>query len=178
MRSEPYHDELHTFRGDTEQRRHRRNGGSSCAMDERRCRHDMMMIRWTCIVPSHLSLLFLNSVHCLVIPIMLLGMCALALHLQFLYSQSSYLQISWYWLHPSGRFHFCHCRKQCQLGIVFFYFFAYGFPPFCRVDIFIRILVSSRFCFGYHRVALLFASLNSYLHHIWFVESDLKVNII
>ena len=43
MRSEPYHDELHTFRGDTEQRRHRRNGGSSCAMDERRCRHDMMM---------------------------------------------------------------------------------------------------------------------------------------
>ena len=43
MRSEPYHDELHTFRGDTEQRRHRRNGGSICAMDERRCRHDMMM---------------------------------------------------------------------------------------------------------------------------------------
>ena len=43
MRSEPYHDELHTFRGDTKQRRHRRNGGSSCAMDERRCRHDMMM---------------------------------------------------------------------------------------------------------------------------------------
>ena len=42
MRSEPYHDELHTFWGDTEQRRHRRNGGSSCAMDERRCRHDMM----------------------------------------------------------------------------------------------------------------------------------------
>ena len=31
------------FKGDTEQRRHRRNGGSSCAMDERRCRHDMMM---------------------------------------------------------------------------------------------------------------------------------------
>ena len=43
MRSEPYRDELHTFRGDTEQRRHRRNGGSSCAMDERRCGHDMMM---------------------------------------------------------------------------------------------------------------------------------------
>ena len=42
MRSEPYHDELHTFRGDTKQRRHRRNGGSSCAMDERRCRHDMI----------------------------------------------------------------------------------------------------------------------------------------
>ena len=44
MRSERYHDELHTFRGDTKQRRHHRNGGSSCAMDERRCRHDMMMI--------------------------------------------------------------------------------------------------------------------------------------
>ena len=43
MRSEPYQDELHTFRGDTEQRRHRRNGRSSCAMDERRCRYDMMM---------------------------------------------------------------------------------------------------------------------------------------
>ena len=43
MPSEPYHDELHTFHGDTEQRRHRRNGGSSCAMDERRCRHDMMI---------------------------------------------------------------------------------------------------------------------------------------
>ena len=43
MRSEPYHDELYTFRGDTRQRRHRRNGGSSCAMDERRCGHDMMM---------------------------------------------------------------------------------------------------------------------------------------
>ena len=43
MRSESYHDELHTFRGDTKQRRHRRNGGSSCAMDERRCGHDMMM---------------------------------------------------------------------------------------------------------------------------------------
>ena len=43
MRSEPYHDELHTFRGDTKQRRHRRNGGSSCAMDERRCGQDMMI---------------------------------------------------------------------------------------------------------------------------------------
>ena len=42
MRSEPYHDELYTFRGVTKQRRHRRNGGSSCAMDERRCGHDMM----------------------------------------------------------------------------------------------------------------------------------------
>ena len=47
MRSEPYHDEQHTFRGDTKQRRHRRNGGSSCAMDERCCRHDMMMTRTT-----------------------------------------------------------------------------------------------------------------------------------
>ena len=45
MRSEPYHDDLHTFRGDTKQRRHRRNGGSSYAMDERRCRHDMMITR-------------------------------------------------------------------------------------------------------------------------------------
>ena len=36
-----------TFRGDTEQRRHRINGGSSCAMDERRCRHNMMMIHST-----------------------------------------------------------------------------------------------------------------------------------
>ena len=44
MRSEPYHDELHTFWGDTKQRRHRRNRWSSCAMDERRCRHDMMII--------------------------------------------------------------------------------------------------------------------------------------
>lgn len=32
-----FYDELHTFREDTEQRRHhRRNGGSRCAMDERR----------------------------------------------------------------------------------------------------------------------------------------------
>ena len=45
MRSEPYHDELCTFRGDTKQRRHRRNGGSSCAKDERRFGHDMMMSR-------------------------------------------------------------------------------------------------------------------------------------
>ena len=44
MRSEPYYDELYTFRGDTKQRRHRRNGGSSCAMDERRCGHDMMIV--------------------------------------------------------------------------------------------------------------------------------------
>ena len=48
MRSEPYHDELYTFRGDTKQRRHRRNGGSSCAMDERRCGHDMMIAISTC----------------------------------------------------------------------------------------------------------------------------------
>ena len=45
MRSEPYQDELHTFLGYIKQRRHRRNGGSSCAMDERRCGHDMMMMK-------------------------------------------------------------------------------------------------------------------------------------
>ena len=36
----PYHDELHTFRGDTEQRRHRRNGGSSCGWAPLQTRHD------------------------------------------------------------------------------------------------------------------------------------------
>ena len=50
---EPYHDELPTFRGDTKQRRHRRNGGSNCAMDERRCRHDMM----TCLSNIYLFLI-------------------------------------------------------------------------------------------------------------------------
>ena len=43
MRSWPHHDELSTFQGETKQRRRCENGGSSCAMDERHCRHDMMM---------------------------------------------------------------------------------------------------------------------------------------
>ena len=44
MRSWPHYDELPTFWGETKQRRHCENGGSSCAMDERHCRHDMMII--------------------------------------------------------------------------------------------------------------------------------------
>ena len=44
MRSRPHYDELPTFRGETKKRRLCKNGGSSCAMDERRCRHDMMMV--------------------------------------------------------------------------------------------------------------------------------------
>ena len=42
MRSEPYHDELPTFRGETEPRRHCGNEGWICAVAECRCRHDMM----------------------------------------------------------------------------------------------------------------------------------------
>ena len=41
MWSRPHYDKLSTFRGETEQRRNCRNGGSSCTMDERRWRHDM-----------------------------------------------------------------------------------------------------------------------------------------
>ena len=40
--SRPHYDELRTFRGETEQGRHCEIGGSSCAVVERRCRHDMM----------------------------------------------------------------------------------------------------------------------------------------
>ena len=43
MWTRPRYDKLPTFRGETEQRRHCGNGGSSCTMDERRCRHDIMM---------------------------------------------------------------------------------------------------------------------------------------
>ena len=42
MRSQPHYDELHTCRGETEQRRHCENGGSVCAVTEWCCRHDMM----------------------------------------------------------------------------------------------------------------------------------------
>ena len=42
MRPEPYHDELRTFRGETEQRRHCENGGTICVVAEYRSRHDMM----------------------------------------------------------------------------------------------------------------------------------------
>ena len=42
MRSRPYYDTLPTFRGETEQRRHGKNGGSRCAVAECRCRHDTM----------------------------------------------------------------------------------------------------------------------------------------
>ena len=44
MRSWPHSDEVQTFRGETEQRRYCENAGSSCALAERRCRHDMMML--------------------------------------------------------------------------------------------------------------------------------------
>ena len=36
--------ELSTFRGETEKRRHGESGGSSCAVAERSCKHNMMMI--------------------------------------------------------------------------------------------------------------------------------------
>ena len=42
IRSEPYHDELHTFRRETERRRHCGNERWICAVAECRCRHDMM----------------------------------------------------------------------------------------------------------------------------------------
>ena len=42
MRPEPYHDELHTFRRETERRRHCGNEGWICAVAESHCRHDMM----------------------------------------------------------------------------------------------------------------------------------------
>ena len=42
MRPEPYHDELHTFRGETEPGRHCGNEGWIRAVAECRCRHDMM----------------------------------------------------------------------------------------------------------------------------------------
>ena len=41
MRPEPYHDELHTFRRETERRQHCENEGWICAVAECRCRHDM-----------------------------------------------------------------------------------------------------------------------------------------
>ena len=44
MRSWPHHDEPLTFRGETKQRRYGDIGGSSCAVAERRYRHDMMMM--------------------------------------------------------------------------------------------------------------------------------------
>ena len=43
MRSQPHSDELRTFRGETEQRRHCKKGGTICAVAECHCRHDMMM---------------------------------------------------------------------------------------------------------------------------------------
>ena len=42
MRPEPHHDELHTFRRETEPRRHCRNEGWIRAVAESYCRHDMM----------------------------------------------------------------------------------------------------------------------------------------
>ena len=44
MRSEPYHDERHTFRGETEHRRHCGKKGWICAVAEYRCRHDTMTV--------------------------------------------------------------------------------------------------------------------------------------
>ena len=44
MRPEPHHDELHTFRSETEPRRHCRNEGWIRAVAESHCRHDMMNI--------------------------------------------------------------------------------------------------------------------------------------
>ena len=41
MRPEPYHDELHTFRSETEHRRHCGNEGWICVVAECCCRHDM-----------------------------------------------------------------------------------------------------------------------------------------
>ena len=45
MRPEPHHDELHTFRRETEPRRHCRNEGWIRAVAESHCRHDIMMTR-------------------------------------------------------------------------------------------------------------------------------------
>ena len=42
MPSRSHYDNLTTFRGETEQRRQDENGGSSCAVAERRCRHDVV----------------------------------------------------------------------------------------------------------------------------------------
>ena len=44
MRPEPHHDELHTFRRETEPRRYCRNEGWIRAVAESHCRHDMMMM--------------------------------------------------------------------------------------------------------------------------------------
>ena len=44
MRSQLYSDELQTFRGEKEQRRHCENDGTICAVAECRCRHDVMII--------------------------------------------------------------------------------------------------------------------------------------
>ena len=43
MRPEPYHDDLHTFRRETERSRHCRNEGWIRAVAESHCRHDMTM---------------------------------------------------------------------------------------------------------------------------------------
>ena len=43
MRSEPYHDELHTFRRATERRRHCVNEGWICVVADCHCRHDMIV---------------------------------------------------------------------------------------------------------------------------------------
>ena len=42
MLPEPYHDEVHTFRRETERRRHCGNEGWIRAVAESHCRHDMM----------------------------------------------------------------------------------------------------------------------------------------
>ena len=44
MWSWPHYDELPTFRGETKQRWHGENGEWSCAMDDRRCRHNNIMM--------------------------------------------------------------------------------------------------------------------------------------
>ena len=44
MLPEPHHDELHTFRRETEPRRHCRNEGWIRAVADSHCRHDMMMM--------------------------------------------------------------------------------------------------------------------------------------
>ena len=59
MRSRPYHDELHTFRRETEHRRLCGNEGWICAVAECRCSHDMMITPYSSVFlstcPNHLS---------------------------------------------------------------------------------------------------------------------------
>ena len=63
VRPEPHHDELHTFRRETEPRRHCRNEGWIRAVAESHCRHDMMMMDICSLVIFLYTLLYFTLLY-------------------------------------------------------------------------------------------------------------------